>query len=452
MSHHREGQTLGGWTLVEFIDEGGNAEVWRGIAGNEQVALKILKRRSVESEPYKRFRQEIATLEQIGPQPGVMPLIASNLPDAPSRANPAWLAMPVGVPLDKSLSRQPLREVVAAVAYLANTLADLHATYGIHHRDLKPSNLYVLDGKPIISDFGLVDFPDADNLTLDGKPFGPKFFIPYEMISDPANADPGPADVFSLAKTLWVLCTGQRWPIPGAQQASNDDHKIGQYRPHSLSGELDTLLEWCTSHDPLLRPLMQQFAADLDSWLEIDSETPPRTADLSETWNRLRNVAESKISEVRSEEVQRLYFQMAIGEFQELMEPIHAEIRDNYPATEFNQWHKLVESLFFTVRPRHEITNEDIRATILSGPGWNPVQLFIGFAVRTIADGGLEFGGLFYLGRTKAAGGHIASWKSGLQSAPCGSIGVSAGLRKLAAEMKTMFPELLEQFVSAQES
>ena len=123
MSNHRKDRTLGSWTLVEFIDEGGNAEVWRGNAGNEQVALKILKRRRVESEPYKRFRQEIAALEQIGPQPGIMPLIASNLPDAPSRANPAWLAMPVGMPLDKSLSRQSLREVVAAVAYLANTLA-----------------------------------------------------------------------------------------------------------------------------------------------------------------------------------------------------------------------------------------------------------------------------------------------------------------------------------------
>ena len=191
MPHHREGQKLGGWTLAEFLGEGGNAEVWLGIADRRKVVLKILKRRRADSEPYQRFRQEIAALEQIGTQPGVMPLIASNLPNVPSRASPAWLAMPVGELLDKNLLHASLREIVTAVAYIANTLANLHESYGIHHRDIKPSNLYMYDGHPVISDFGLVDSPETANLTLDGRPFGPRFFMPYEMISNPTEADRG---------------------------------------------------------------------------------------------------------------------------------------------------------------------------------------------------------------------------------------------------------------------
>ena len=59
--------------------------------------------------------------------------------------------------------------VVTAVAEIANTLVRLHERLQIHHRDIKPSKLYLLDGQPAISDFGLVDLPESEALTIDGK-------------------------------------------------------------------------------------------------------------------------------------------------------------------------------------------------------------------------------------------------------------------------------------------
>ena len=107
---------------------------------------------------------------------------------------------------------------MASVAEIANTLADLHERLQLHHRDIKPSNLYLLDGRPAISDFGLADLPAADELTMTGRPLGPRFFLADEMIVDSKGADPAPADVFSLAKTLMGSCV---WISVGRPRASS---------------------------------------------------------------------------------------------------------------------------------------------------------------------------------------------------------------------------------------
>ena len=214
MPRYSKGDMVGKWELLDLLGEGGNAEVWRASGGEVEVALKILYQHRTDSEPYQRFRQEIQALQQIGSNPGIMPLLDAELPKAPSRTHPAWLAMPIATPLAESLSQSALPEVVTAVSEIANTLADLHERLHLHHRDIKPSNLYLLDGRPAISDFGLADLPEADELTMTGRPLGPRFFLADEMIVDSKGAEPAPADVFSLAKTLWVLCADQRWPAP----------------------------------------------------------------------------------------------------------------------------------------------------------------------------------------------------------------------------------------------
>ncbi len=447
MPRRRQGEMIGGWKLVEPLGQGGNAEVWRAIHGDEEVALKILHQRRTESEPYQRFRQEIEILRQIGDHPNIMPLLDAHLPVEPSKACPAWLAMPVAKPLANSLSQSALSEVVATVAKIANTLADLHERLKLHHRDLKPSNLYLLDGYPLISDFGLVDLPEADDLTLSGQPLGPRFFVSDEMIGDPKGADPGPADVFSLAKTLWVMCTDQRWPPQGEQRASNESCSINRYRPHPLARLLDELIERCTKHEPQVRPPMKQVAADLDAWSALAAATPQHAVDMSKTWNELRKTADPRLRQVDAAAAQQRRFKSAVRRLQELLEPLHAEILQEYPAAEFNQLPRIVESMFHESL-KHEITNEDIRATTLSGSGLNPVQLLIGVAVRTRISGELEFGGIYYLGKTKTIGGQIGSWEPELKRVPSDSIAVEAGLSALAEEIRSQFPYWLEQFAA----
>jgi hypothetical protein len=48
---------------------------------------------------------------------------------------------------------------------VADTLARLVEELGLGYRDIKPRNLYELDGRWLVGDFGLVDVPNAEELT-----------------------------------------------------------------------------------------------------------------------------------------------------------------------------------------------------------------------------------------------------------------------------------------------
>jgi serine/threonine protein kinase len=123
-------------------------------------------------------------------------------------------------------SEADLPAIVAAVASIADTLATLRREHGLTHRDIKPQNLYRHDGTFVVGDFGLVAVPDAEALTAPGKLVGPANFVAWEMMAKEPGVNPAPADVYSLAKTLWVLAAGANWPPPGHQPAG-DNHGVG---------------------------------------------------------------------------------------------------------------------------------------------------------------------------------------------------------------------------------
>ena len=149
------------------------------------MALKVRAGRP-SAEPYRRFKQEIETLERIGVFPGVLPVLESHIPDSPSKEDPAWLAMPIARPVRNVLADAELEQVIDAVAGVTDTLARLQEAHDLGHRDVKPPNLYELAGEWLIGDFGLIDIPEGDDLTGSGKPIGSRHYTPWEMISNPA--------------------------------------------------------------------------------------------------------------------------------------------------------------------------------------------------------------------------------------------------------------------------
>ena len=83
--------------------------------------------------------------------------------------------MPICQTADAALAGAGLEEVVSALASFAETLARLHER-GISHRDVKPGNLYRYENSWRVGDFGLVDLPDEQSLTLTGRPLGTVVF------------------------------------------------------------------------------------------------------------------------------------------------------------------------------------------------------------------------------------------------------------------------------------
>jgi hypothetical protein len=194
--------------------------------------------------------------------------------------------MPVAIPIRQHFGTLPdVREVVGAIAEIADALTQL-AIESISHRDVKPENVYQYRGRFAIGDFGLVDVPGQETLTQPGRSLGPWGFLAPEMMTSADTADGRMADVFSLAKTLWVLATGQTFP-PSWQIRADDprDRLQGQ-----ISGPrlylLDRLIESATGLDPTERPSMAAFRDDLQAWLEGPSVTDP-APDLSDLAHRL---------------------------------------------------------------------------------------------------------------------------------------------------------------------
>jgi serine/threonine protein kinase len=89
-----------------------------------------------------------------------------------------------------------LSAVVTAIGRIAQTLASL-AAGGVAHRDIKPDNLFQLNGEWVIGDFGLVKYPEQEQVTQQGQPLGPYYFMAPEMRRDADTTDGELADVYS---------------------------------------------------------------------------------------------------------------------------------------------------------------------------------------------------------------------------------------------------------------
>jgi serine/threonine protein kinase len=278
----QSGDVIGSWKLDTYIDKGGNAHVWEVTnSAGERRAIKFLQRHILEqrrqpkgAKQVARFLREITFYREHAGEPGILPLVDSSLPQEPSLEDPPWLVTQIAVSTSKAFSEESrsLGSIVRALARVARTLANLHHR-SIFHRDIKPSNLFLLGDEAVVGDFGLVELPEMEPLTDTSELVGPWLYVAPEMFS--GGVDAGPADVYSLAKTLWVLASGQRYPLLGEQRRDVPALRLSSYVRDARARLLDSLLEAATSTDPGRRPSMADFAKNLDDWLEEVSPVAP---------------------------------------------------------------------------------------------------------------------------------------------------------------------------------
>lgn len=289
---------FGGWKLKKFLGGGGNGDVWLAVnSTNEEVAIKFLRR--VERKTYARFVNEVNIIKANNDIEGILPILDSYLPDKVADETP-WYIMPVAQPLEKHLEGKHFEDVASAIVYVAKTLVELHRR-NISHRDIKPENLLIKDGKIYLGDFGLVDFPNKSELTSSGDVIGAKWTMAPEMRREGSKADGKPADVYSLAKTLWILVTNVKKGFDGQYEPSGvnglsklkltengdgrnyyiDDDK---YHPLLFLKPIDDLLHDCTNDMPSQRPTIQYFFEILTWWItarkDLETRNPIEWRDL----------------------------------------------------------------------------------------------------------------------------------------------------------------------------
>ncbi|MDB6095560.1 MAG: Serine/threonine protein kinase [Verrucomicrobia bacterium] len=241
-------------------------------------AIKLLTK--TKPIAYGRFKDEVTVMAGCGVS-GVVPIIDQNLP-ANCATERAWYVMPLGTPAVQFLREARFRAIVEQVAAVAEVLRQLHAKE-IFHRDIKPENLITIDGQTAIGDFGLVDYPAKASYTGVKERLGPKWTMAPEVSRSGTKAQPGPADVFALAKTLWILLTKIPQGFDGPY-SSVEGVSLEKYADGAFIAPLEKLLAAATALDPAMRPSMEDFTAGLLDWLKMEenfhSRNPLEWADV----------------------------------------------------------------------------------------------------------------------------------------------------------------------------
>ncbi|SDQ91804.1 Serine/threonine protein kinase [Pseudomonas sp. UC 17F4] len=326
---------IGGWRLSKRLGKGGNGTVWLAQKGGQKGAMKILQATSLTAK--KRFHDEVKSMRLCAGIAGVLPVFEAQVdPDEPGEK---WFVMGLAKVLTEKLgSRSTLHTVVEAFAAYAETLAKVHELK-VSHRDIKPDNLFHYDGGWAVGDFGLATFKGKKAVTGGGRKIGPIYYLAPEMLNNPGRADERCADVFSLAKSLWVVATGQHYPLPGSYDLAHAAFGIGSY----VSGErgvaeLDRLIASATAFEPSSRPTMKLVGEELRAWLAPKTEiSMPINMDFREHIAAIEKWQDSRVRAAKSQELRgeaikvvknRLYNSL-IPSFSGLQESIEKALKIN---------------------------------------------------------------------------------------------------------------------------
>jgi serine/threonine protein kinase len=285
------GRLLAGrYRLVERIDRGGTAEVWR--ARDERldrdVAVKVL---GAEAEP--AFRERF-TIEARRAAAVSHPHIVTVF-DEGQDGSDAFIVMEEvrGRSLRDLISERgalPAAEVATLIRQLAGALDATHAA-GLVHLDVKPANVIVDDsGNAKLTDFGIARAArDSDERELVGTA---RYIAPERIEGKPVTPR---SDVYGLALVAYELLTGQ----PAFVGAENEDllrDRLERGAPHirsvdaRLSETADGVIATGLARDPDRRyPTAGAFALALSDAVNdpVTRVLRPIIASSARRWPRL---------------------------------------------------------------------------------------------------------------------------------------------------------------------
>ena len=204
------GKTLGKYEVLEHIGHGGMSEVYKGQHAqlDRMVAVKVLHPFLAGEEGFViRFKREariVATLRH----PNIMQVYDFDYNDA---LDIYYMVMEyIDGPTLKTRMIEgllPQEEAVRIGIAIADALDYAHQR-GMVHRDVKPANImFMQDGQPVLTDFGIAKMLTLSGLTASGAMVGtPAYMAPEVGMGRPGTAA---SDIYSLGVVLYQMLTGQ---------------------------------------------------------------------------------------------------------------------------------------------------------------------------------------------------------------------------------------------------
>jgi serine/threonine protein kinase/tetratricopeptide (TPR) repeat protein len=202
------------------VASGGMATVFRAVDQSlgRVVAVKVLRPDMATATGEARFLREARTMASFS-HPNVV-----SIHDADQRDGLSFYVMDLveGETLRQRLERGPLdgRDAFRLGRDLLAALDRIHAA-GVIHRDVKPSNIFLVDGRALLADFGIVHVEGATDETLTSEGQGPG--TPAYMSPEQAKGEAAlPAsDLYSLGLVLYEAMAGKRWPSLAAPESGD---------------------------------------------------------------------------------------------------------------------------------------------------------------------------------------------------------------------------------------
>ena len=229
-------------------------------------SLKYAKGRG--SAAFRRFVREIGTLATAlkGHHSAIIDVIDYSVP-ADGDPGDAFYIMPLARGSFKDLARDlkgDLAPVLRRFLPVVDALAVAHSN-GVIHRDIKPDNILILDGEPVLADFGICYLEEEDRLTrAEAHTVGTDDFVAPELLGGGrSDAVTAAVDVYSLAKTIFaVVSGGDVFPRENYDDPRFDlVARFGDLRLRHLRG----LMERMVTQEPDKRP---QTMGEVRSLLE----------------------------------------------------------------------------------------------------------------------------------------------------------------------------------------
>ena len=249
---------VGPYRLRQRLGEGGMGVVYLASdPGQQLVAVKVLRRGVLgEATARRRLAREFETMRRVN-----SPFVAQVL-DADVESTPPYIVTRYvpGRTLEDLVSKDgPLRgpDLLRLARGLASALTAVHAA-GVVHRDLKPANVMIVEGEPVVIDFGIAQAPDSTRLTMTGMFMGTPGYLAPEVIE---GSPSGPAaDVHSWAATLAFAATGR--PPFGTGSFETIFFRIinGQPDLNTMPAPLMPLVLHALARDPARRPSAAELA------------------------------------------------------------------------------------------------------------------------------------------------------------------------------------------------